>query len=105
MLTRRSPRLSHSDGSGIRVAASRTWSLRTGSATALSPGAATSCSAPVATATNWYEDLSPIQQQLLGGMGWKDGHHQWGNYPQQSPLYGYLQDNGLLHGDNPAQRR
>lgn len=55
--------------------------------------------------TNWYEDLSPVQQQLLGGMGWKDGDHQWGHYPEQTPLYGYLLENGLLDRDNPALRR
>lgn len=46
--------------------------------------------------TDWWQGLSPVQQQLLGAFGDGDGDHQWGHYPEKTPLYGELRDRGLL---------
>jgi ectoine hydroxylase len=45
------------------------------------------------------EELSPVQRQLLGGID-GDGDHAWGHYPRATPLYGWLEDRGLLDPDN-----
>jgi hypothetical protein len=45
-------------------------------------------------------DLSPVQRQLLcaelAGPGQGAGDHQWGHYPETTPLHGFLAANGLL---------
>ncbi|MDH6144533.1 MULTISPECIES: phytanoyl-CoA dioxygenase family protein [Kitasatospora] len=47
-----------------------------------------------------FADFSPVQRQLLGAKlateGQVPGDHQWGHYPETTPLYGYLQEHGLL---------
>ncbi len=55
-------------------------------------------------ASEWYRTLSPIQQQLLGGVGTDDGDHRWGHCPDRTPLYGYLKNKGSLDPANPALR-
>lgn len=46
------------------------------------------------------EGFSPVQRQLLGARlaaeGEVPGDHQWGHYPDTTPLHGHLRDNGLL---------
>jgi ectoine hydroxylase len=51
--------------------------------------------------TDWWQGLTPVQQQLLGAFGDGDGDHQWGHYPEKTPLYGELRDRGLLDPKNP----
>lgn len=50
-----------------------------------------------------FHAFSPVQKQLLGAPlaepGEIVGDHQWGHYPNSTPLYGYLAERGLL---NPA---
>ena len=46
------------------------------------------------------EQLTPVQRQLLGGTG-HGGDHAWGHYPQTTPLYGWLEERGLLDPGNP----
>lgn len=46
------------------------------------------------------DQLSPVQRQLLGGIG-GDGDHAWGHYPSTTPLYGWLKERGLLDPANP----
>lgn len=47
-----------------------------------------------------FAAFSPIQRQLLGAKlataGQVPGDHQWGHYPETTPLHGYLKGNGLL---------
>ncbi|WP_229071451.1 phytanoyl-CoA dioxygenase family protein [Actinoplanes sp. DH11] len=50
----------------------------------------------------FWNDLNPVQQQLLGGFGKGDGDHQWGHYPESTPLYGALKERGLLDSSIPA---
>lgn len=47
-------------------------------------------------ASEIYDTFSPIQKQLLGGVGQGDGDHAWGHYPETTPLHGFLKENGLL---------
>jgi hypothetical protein len=49
-----------------------------------------------------WPSLTPVQQQLLGGSGDGSGDHQWGHYPQTTPLYGELRRHGFLDGSIPA---
>jgi ectoine hydroxylase len=49
----------------------------------------------------WWADTTPVQRQLLGGIGVGDGDHQWGHYPETTPLYGALRDGGHLTKDYP----
>jgi ectoine hydroxylase-related dioxygenase (phytanoyl-CoA dioxygenase family) len=56
-----------------------------------------------------FESLSPVRRQLLGGVGrgipgQVEGDHTWGHYPQTTPLYGFLQERGLLDPDYPPLR-
>jgi ectoine hydroxylase len=52
-----------------------------------------------------YDTFTPIQRQLLGAPlaapGQIAGDHQWGHYPQTTPLYCYLEEHGLLNPDYP----
>lgn len=52
----------------------------------------------------WYDQLSPIRKQLLGG-GAGTGDDQWGMHPDDVPLYVDLQTRGLLDPDNRLHRR
>ena len=54
--------------------------------------------------SDWFGRLTPVQQQLLGGAGHADGDHAWGHDPATSPLYGWLQERGLLDPANPPLR-
>ena len=53
-----------------------------------------------------FETFSPVQRQLLGGIGAGPGEivgdHCWGHYPETTPLYGYLKERGALTRDVPA---
>jgi hypothetical protein len=49
-----------------------------------------------------WTNFSPVQKQLLGGYGNGDGDHQWGHYPETTPLYGRLATEGMLDGSVPA---
>ena len=53
-----------------------------------------------------FETFSPVQRQLLGGIGSGPGEivgdHCWGHYPETTPLYGYLKERGALTRDVPA---
>lgn len=44
----------------------------------------------------WWNELGPVQRQLLGGVGRGDGDHAWGHEPEQTPLYVELRERGLL---------
>lgn len=52
-----------------------------------------------------FETFSPVQRQLLGGVGAGadevPGDHEWGHYPSTTPLYGFLKEQGALTGDRP----
>ena len=54
--------------------------------------------------SDWFGRLTPVQQQLLGGAVHADGDHAWGHDPATSPLYGWLQERGLLDPANPPLR-
>jgi ectoine hydroxylase len=56
--------------------------------------------APIRT-SDWPGRLTPVQQQLLGGIGADHGDHAWGHYPEATPLYGWLEERGLLDPANP----
>ena len=49
-----------------------------------------------------FADLNPVQRQLLGESLHKPrfehtyGDHQWGHYPETTPLHGFLKDNDLF---------
>lgn len=47
-----------------------------------------------------FAAFNPIQRQLLGEKlatpGQVPGDHQWGHYPETTPLHGFLKSNGLL---------
>ena len=51
------------------------------------------------------DGLTPIQRQLLcaelAEPGQAPGDHQWGHYPQTTPLHGFLARNGLLDPKYP----
>ncbi len=56
-----------------------------------------------------FESLSPVRRQLLGGVGrgipgQVEGDHSWGHYPQTTPLYGFLKEQGLLDPEHPPLR-
>jgi ectoine hydroxylase-related dioxygenase (phytanoyl-CoA dioxygenase family) len=51
-------------------------------------------------ASDWFSQLTPVQQQLLGGVGDSDGDHAWGHYPATTPLYGWLKDRDFLDPAN-----
>lgn len=48
----------------------------------------------------WWDDLDPVQQQLLGAFQ-PTGEHSWGHYPQQTPLYEWLKTRDLFDHSNP----
>lgn len=50
----------------------------------------------------WWEHLSPVQQQLLGGAGDGSGDHAWGHDPRTTPVYRYLESEGMLDSSIPA---
>jgi ectoine hydroxylase len=45
--------------------------------------------------------LTPVQQQLLGGIEASNGDHAWGHYPADTSLYVWLRKRGLLDPANP----
>jgi ectoine hydroxylase-related dioxygenase (phytanoyl-CoA dioxygenase family) len=47
----------------------------------------------------WYDKFTPVQRQLLGGVGDGDGDHAWGHYPATTPLYDHIKS---LCGLDPA---
>jgi ectoine hydroxylase-related dioxygenase (phytanoyl-CoA dioxygenase family) len=51
--------------------------------------------------SDWFGQLTPVQQQLLGGSHCCDGDHAWGHYPEATPLYGWLKERGLLDPASP----
>jgi ectoine hydroxylase len=51
--------------------------------------------------TGWLGQLTPVQQQLLGGIGGGNGDHAWGHDPSTTPLYGWLQERDLLDPTRP----
>jgi ectoine hydroxylase len=51
--------------------------------------------------SDWADQLSPVQRQLLGGLKETDGDHAWGHYPATTPLYGWLNERNLLDPANP----
>lgn len=51
----------------------------------------------------WWDDLDPVQQQILGGHA-PTGDHGWGHYPKETPLYNWLAERDLLDPDYPALR-
>lgn len=51
--------------------------------------------------SDWADQLSPVQRQLLGGIKEADGDHSWGHYPSTTPLYGWLKERDLLDPANP----
>ncbi len=56
-------------------------------------------------ANSAYDDFSPVRKQLLGARlalpGQIAGDHQWGHYPETTPLYGHLKERGLLDPGYP----
>ena len=55
-------------------------------------------------ASGWPGQLTPVQQQLLGGAEDPDGDHAWGHDPATTPLYGWLKERGSLDPANPPLR-
>jgi ectoine hydroxylase len=53
--------------------------------------------------SDWADELTPVQRQLLGGVG-GDGDHAWGHDPETTPLYGWLKERGLLDPSNETLR-
>jgi ectoine hydroxylase len=51
--------------------------------------------------SDWADQLNPVQRQLLGGLKDTDGDHMWGHYPETTPLYGWLKENGYLDSSVP----
>ncbi|WP_199041286.1 phytanoyl-CoA dioxygenase family protein [Glycomyces salinus] len=49
---------------------------------------------------SWWNDLDPVQQQLLGGCA-PTGDHAWGFHFDETPLYLWLEEQGLLDPKNP----
>jgi hypothetical protein len=54
--------------------------------------------------SDWFGQLTPVQQQLLGGIEGGNGDHAWGHYPETIPLYGWLKERGLLDPASPPLR-
>jgi ectoine hydroxylase len=52
-------------------------------------------------ARDWFGQLTPVHQQLLGGIGAEDGDHLWGHEPSTTPLYAWLQERDLLDPTRP----
>jgi ectoine hydroxylase len=52
-------------------------------------------------ASDWFGQLNPVQQQLLGGIEGGNGDHAWGHYPEHTPLYAWLNERGFLDPANP----
>jgi ectoine hydroxylase len=54
-----------------------------------------------------FAEFTPVQRQLLGAQlhtprpGHTIGDHEWGHYPETTPLHGFLKDGGLLDPDYP----
>jgi ectoine hydroxylase len=54
-----------------------------------------------------FASLNPVQRQLLGESlhqprpGHTMGDHQWGHYPETTPLYGFLKENDLFDNTWP----
>lgn len=54
-----------------------------------------------------FESYSPVQRQLLGESLHQPrfehtyGDHQWGHYPETTPLHVFLKDGGLLDAEYP----
>jgi ectoine hydroxylase-related dioxygenase (phytanoyl-CoA dioxygenase family) len=52
-----------------------------------------------------FAEFSPVQRQLLGAKlateGQVPGDHQWGHYPETTPLHGHLKEHGLLDPSYP----
>jgi ectoine hydroxylase-related dioxygenase (phytanoyl-CoA dioxygenase family) len=51
--------------------------------------------------TPMWSALSPVQRQLLGGIGDGTGDHLWGHDPHGTPLYRELAGRGLLDPGYP----
>jgi ectoine hydroxylase len=51
--------------------------------------------------SDWADQLSPVQRQLLGGLKDTDGDHAWGHYPATTPVYGWLKERDLFDPANP----
>jgi ectoine hydroxylase len=54
--------------------------------------------------SDWADQLSPVQRQLLGGIKGGDGDHAWGHFPGATPLYGWLKERDLLDPASPPLR-
>ena len=52
--------------------------------------------------TPGWAGFSPVQRQLLGHCGDGSGDHAWGHYPETTPLYGELKEQGALDASIPA---
>jgi ectoine hydroxylase-related dioxygenase (phytanoyl-CoA dioxygenase family) len=58
-------------------------------------------------ASEEFPSYTPVQRQLLGESLHQPrfehtyGDHQWGHYPETTPLHGYLKENGLLDPAHP----
>jgi ectoine hydroxylase-related dioxygenase (phytanoyl-CoA dioxygenase family) len=56
-------------------------------------------------ASEQFADFTAVQRQLLGvplaAPGQIPGDHQWGHYPDTTPVYGYLKDNNLFDPSYP----
>ena len=55
-------------------------------------------------ASDWPGQLTPVQQQLLGGAEDPGGDHAWGHDPATTPLYDWLKERGSLDPANPPLR-
>jgi ectoine hydroxylase len=51
--------------------------------------------------SDWADQITPVQRQLLGGIRPGDGDHHWGHYPEDTPLYGWLKERDLFDPANP----
>ena len=52
-------------------------------------------------ASDWFGQVNPVQQQLLGGIEGGNGDHAWGHCPEHTPLYAWLNERGFLDPANP----
>jgi hypothetical protein len=55
-------------------------------------------------ASDWFTQLTPVQQQLLGNAKDLSGDHAWGHDPATTPLHGWLKERGFLDPANPPLR-